>query len=160
MRYQRGASVVAYNAKRNAANITAAVRENFKAAGVWLSRGLSRVLGVRCPSEKYCAEQKRKKPYIRGDGEKKKAKSLAKKRAPRWDSNPRGCEQGIGPAQQRTGRHEPSSCACDRGHKSYKHQDRRWAICKEAKRGDQGDKMPKGTAATARAKGGVEGWRT
>jgi hypothetical protein len=30
---------------------------------------------------------------------------------------------------------------------------------KEAKRGDQREKMPKGTAATARAKGGVEGWR-
>jgi hypothetical protein len=32
-----------------------------------------------------------------------------------------------------------------------------WVTCKEAKRGDQREKMPKGTASTARAKGGVEG---
>jgi hypothetical protein len=62
MRYQRGTSVVDYNAKRNAVNITT-VRGNFKAAGVWLSRGLSKVLGVRCPSEKYCAEQRKKSVY-------------------------------------------------------------------------------------------------
>ena len=29
----------------------------------------------------------------------------------------------------------------------------------EVKRGDQREKMPKGTAATERAQGGVEGWR-
>jgi hypothetical protein len=34
------------------------------------------------------------------------------------------------------------------------------ARSKEAQRGDQREKMPKGTASTARAKGGVEGWRT
>jgi hypothetical protein len=55
--------------------------------------------------------------------EKKKSQELRQKRGPRWDSNPRGYEQKIGPAQQRTGKHEPSSYAHDRGHKSYKHQD-------------------------------------
>jgi hypothetical protein len=40
---------------------------------------------------------------------------------PRWDLNPRGYEQEIGPGHLRKGRHEPSSCACDRGHEGYKH---------------------------------------
>jgi hypothetical protein len=60
----------------------------------------------------------------------KKSQELRQKRGPRWDSNQRGYEQEIGPAQQRTGKHEPPSCACDRGHKSYKHQD----MCKHARR--------------------------
>jgi hypothetical protein len=36
---------------------------------------------------------------------------------PRWDLNPRGHDQGIGPGHLRKGRHEPSSRACDRGHR-------------------------------------------
>ena len=69
--------------------------------------------------------KKKDSVYPTGDGEKeiKKARSSDKKRGPRWDSNPRGYEREIGPEQERTGKHEPSSCACDRGHKSYKHQD-------------------------------------
>jgi hypothetical protein len=41
----------------------------------------------------------------------------------------RGYEQEIGPGHQRSGRHEPSSCTSDKGHKCYKHWDRIWAIC-------------------------------
>jgi hypothetical protein len=113
---------------------------------------------------------------------------------PRWGWNPHGYEQAIGPDQQRTGRREPSSCACDRGHVINTRVTRScrlyvgycglrlqsagrglqatpravaaghlgWAICKvqeEAKGGDQRGEMPKGTGATERAKGGVEGWR-
>jgi hypothetical protein len=50
--------------------------------------------------------------------------------AARRDSNPRGYERGIGPNHLRKGRHEPSSCACDRGHRGYKHwdRDRIWAM--------------------------------
>ena len=59
--------------------------------------------------------------YPIGDGEKQKAKNCPKRRGPRWDSNPRGYEQEIGPNHLRKGRHEPSSCACDRGHRGYKH---------------------------------------
>jgi hypothetical protein len=118
--------------------------------------------GAMSKRERLRRAKKKDSVYPIGDGENKikKARSSDKKRGPRWDLNPRGYEQGIGPAQQRTGKHEPSSCAWDRGHKSYKHQDNRtWATCKEAKHGDQ-RKCPKGTAATARAKGGVKGRRT
>ena len=45
----------------------------------------------------------------------KRKKKCPKRRGPRWDSNPRGYEQEIGPDHQRTGRHEPSSYTCDRG---------------------------------------------
>jgi hypothetical protein len=79
-RRQRDTHVVAYNAKRGATNIST-VRENLKAAGVWLSRGLLKVLGVRYTSEKDCAEQRKKIPYIRSETEKtKKARSLAQKK--------------------------------------------------------------------------------
>jgi len=67
--------------------------------------------------------------YPIGDGEKQKAKKgCPKRRGPRWDSNPRGYEQEIGPNHLRKGRHEPSSYACDRGHRGYKHWDRIWAM--------------------------------
>jgi hypothetical protein len=49
-----------------AANITT-VRENFKAAGGWLSRGPSKVPGVRCPSAKDCAEQRKNSVYPIGE---------------------------------------------------------------------------------------------
>jgi hypothetical protein len=44
-----------------------------------------------------------------GDGEKQKAQKCPKRRGPRWNSNPRGYEQEIGPNQFRKGRHEPSA---------------------------------------------------
>ena len=99
MRRQGGTVGIVHGGKRDAANNTT-VRENSKAAGGWLSRGLLKVLGVRCPSAKNCAEQRKKESvHPIGDGEKGKARSLAKKRGPRWDSNqsPRGYEQEIGP---------------------------------------------------------------
>jgi hypothetical protein len=77
------------------------------------------------------AEREKKIPYIRSETEKsKKPEACPKRRGPRWDLNPRGYEQEIGPGHQRTRRREPSSRACDRGHKWYnKHRDRIWAIC-------------------------------
>jgi hypothetical protein len=59
MRRQGGTTGLVRGVKRDAANITT-VRENSKAAGGWLSRGLLKVLGVRCPSAKNCAEQRKK----------------------------------------------------------------------------------------------------
>jgi hypothetical protein len=80
MRRQGGTVGLVHGVKRDAANITT-VRENPKAAGGWLSRGLLKVLGVRCPSAKNCAEQRKKIPYIRSDTEKmEKPRSLAKKK--------------------------------------------------------------------------------
>jgi hypothetical protein len=73
MRRQGGTSVLVYGAKRDAASITT-VRENFKAVGVWLSRGLPKALGVRCPSAKDCAEERKKTPDIRIRSETEKIK--------------------------------------------------------------------------------------
>jgi hypothetical protein len=43
------------------------------------------------------AEREKKIPYIRSETEKsKKPEICPKRRGPRWDLNPRGCEQGIG----------------------------------------------------------------
>jgi hypothetical protein len=50
--------------------------------------------------------------------------------------NPRGYGQGIGPGHRRKGRHGPSSCACDRGHKGHKHWDKIWAMCSQALQGN------------------------
>jgi hypothetical protein len=77
-------------------------------------------------------EQRERKRFRISDRRRRKAKNknnCPKTRGPRWDSNPRGYEQEIGPGHQRTGRHGPSSCTCDRWHKFYKHWDRIWAIC-------------------------------
>ena len=76
-------------------------------------------------------EQRERKRFCISDRRRRKAKSkmIVQKegaRGPRWDSNPRGYEQEIGPNHLRKGRHEPSSCAYDRGHKGYKHWDRIW----------------------------------
>jgi hypothetical protein len=63
-------------------------------------------------------EQRERKRFRISDRRRRKAKrkkKCPKRRGPRWDSNPRGYEQGIGPDHQRTGRHEPSSYTCDRG---------------------------------------------
>ena len=68
-RRQGGTAGLVHGVKRDAANNTA-VRGNSKAAGGWLSRGLLKVLGVRCPSVKNCAEQRKKIPYIRSETEK------------------------------------------------------------------------------------------
>jgi hypothetical protein len=68
----------------------------------------------------------KKSVYPIGDGEKEKKRKkqeLRQKRGPRWDSNPRVYEREIGPNHLRKGRHEPSSYACDRGHRGYKHTD-------------------------------------
>ena len=75
------------------------------------------------------AEREKKILYIRSETEKsKKQNNCPKRRGPRWDSNPRGYEQETGPNHLRKGRHEPSSHACDRGHRGYKHWDRIWAM--------------------------------
>jgi hypothetical protein len=81
------------------------------AIGFWALRGIG-----RRPREQ--SEREKRVLYIRSETEKsKKQKKCPKRRGPRWDSNPRGYEQGIGPSHLRKRRHEPSSCACDRGHK-------------------------------------------
>jgi hypothetical protein len=62
-------------------------------------------------------EQRERKRFCISDRRRRKAKSkkkCPKRRGPRWDSNPRGYEQEVGPNHLRKGRHEPSSCACDR----------------------------------------------
>jgi hypothetical protein len=92
-----------------------------------------------------CTAKKKDSVYPIGDGEKWKSQKFGqKKRGPRWDSNqnPRGYEQEIGPAQQRTGKHEPSSYACNRAHKSYVHQEKikkPGARPKKEKRGSRWD---------------------
>jgi hypothetical protein len=90
--------------------------------------GFRALRGIRMRSR----EQRERKRFRISDRRRRKAKSkkkCPKRRGPRLDSNPRGYEQGIGPGHQRTGRHEPSSYTCDRGHKFYQHWDRIWAIC-------------------------------
>ena len=93
--------------------------------------------------------------YPIGDGEKKRKESQKprQKRAPRCDSNPRGYEQGIGPAQQRTGKHEPSQAALVIGRINLinTRQDIGNMQGGETRRSERA-KMPKGTAATARAR--------
>jgi hypothetical protein len=94
------------------------------------SRGYEQEVGLaqqRAGKHEHEQRKKRKIPYIRSETEKmEKPEVWPKKRGPRWDSNqnPRGYEQEIGPAQQRTGKHEPSSYACNRAHKSYIHQEK------------------------------------
>jgi hypothetical protein len=116
-------------------------------------------LGVRCSSEKDCAEQRKKIPYIRSETEKKEEARSSDKKGPRD-----GTQTHVG-MSKRLDLHSKEQESTD-------HQaalviggidlinTRIWATCKEAKHGDQREKMPEGTAATARAKGGVEGWRT
>jgi hypothetical protein len=83
MRRQGGTTRLVHGVarKRNAANITT-VRENPKAAGGWLSRGLLKVLGVRCPSAENCAEQRKKIPYIRSETEKMEKPEVWPKKGP------------------------------------------------------------------------------
>jgi hypothetical protein len=51
------------------------------------------------------AEREKTIPYIRSETEKsKKPEICPKRRGPRWNLNPRGYEQEIGPGHQRTGR--------------------------------------------------------
>jgi hypothetical protein len=75
-------------------------------------------------------EQRERKGLRISDRRRRKAKSqkFVQTRGPRWDLNPCGYEQGIGPDHLRKGRHEPPSCACDRGHGGYKH----WAKKEES----------------------------
>jgi hypothetical protein len=117
-------------------------------------------LGVRCPSEKDCAEQRKKySVYPIRDGEKviKKARSSDKKGA--HD----GTRTNVG-MSKRLDLHSKEQ-------ESTSHQaalvigginlinTRTCANMQGGKHGDLRAKMPKGAAATARAKGGVEGWR-
>jgi hypothetical protein len=76
------------------------------------------------------AEREEKIPYIRSETEKsKKPEICPKRRGPRWDLNPRGYEQEIGPVaiKEQEGTIHQATPPCDRGHRWYKHRDR--SIC-------------------------------
>jgi hypothetical protein len=69
--------------------------------------GISGPEGQGHPNATRGAEREKKIPYIRSETEKSKKPEICPKgRGPRRDSNARGHEQGIGPDNQRTGRHE------------------------------------------------------
>jgi hypothetical protein len=103
--------VVACNAKRNATNITA-VRENFKAAGLWLSRGLSKALGMRCPIEKIRISDRRR--------EEKKSQGLGPKKGAHDGTRTHvGMSKRLDLHSKERESTEPSSYACNRAHKSY-----------------------------------------
>jgi hypothetical protein len=115
---------------------------------------------VRCPSEKIAQSKDFFSVYPIGDGEKKrkKARSTDKKGAHDGTRNHVGMSKRLdlhSKEQESTGH----QAALVIGGINLINT-RTWATCKEAKHGDQREKIPKGTAATARAKGGVEGWRT
>ena len=88
MRRQGGTVGLVHGVKRDAANITT-VRENSKAAGGWLSRGLLKVLGgAMSKREKLRRAKKKRFRTPIGDGENGKARSLAKKKGPTMGLEP------------------------------------------------------------------------
>jgi hypothetical protein len=81
MRYQRGTSVVDYNAKRNAANITSSGAGEFQ--GCWcvaIKVAIEGVGGAMSKRERLRRAKKKDSIYPIGDGENKKARSLAQKK--------------------------------------------------------------------------------
>jgi hypothetical protein len=118
--HDRAAPVMAYGMAEKDSGLVRAIVAANGCVYVLDMRDIASV-GILDPDGRRCAmpecepwgRARKNIPHFRLETEKsKKPEICPKRRGPRWDLNPRGYEQEIGPGHQRTGRHEPSSCAC------------------------------------------------
>jgi hypothetical protein len=110
------------------------------------------------------AKKKRFRIAIRSETEKrkeKKARSADKKGARDGTRTHVGMSKRLDlhSKEQEITSHQ-AALVMHRGHKSYKHQPGHGQHARRRNTEMRREEMPKGTAATGRAKGGVEGWRT